>query len=276
MVINPEIGKLMNEKYGNKLIEEFLKVLISNPFKKNDELVLSILSTLNNLSYYYTNDVEYDVFHLKQVEIVQGIVEYAKSMNKECVIETMRILGNLSRSKVARSYISESEVFGVLINLLDKTDLGLLKTTIGVFVNLMSDNRSRLLFKKLGGVNKLITILSNYCEHDWLLGTLICQVLWNYSIDTIDLYELFSDAEIQQLLVLLADYLDEEKLFGIEENIEDIDIYVTQEYLIWEEFANVATNLLEKIEYFLDTFDQHKIQNDTRKDTNNISVTACF
>lgn len=52
---------------------------------------------------------------------------------------------------------------------------------------------------------------------------------------------------------------DEEKLFGIDETSEEMELFVTQEYLIWEEFANVATNLLEKIEYFLDTFDQIQI-----------------
>lgn len=86
-------------------------------------------------------------------------------------------------------------------------DPTLLKTTIGVFVNLMSDNRSRVLFKKKEGVAKLVKILKDFCETDWLLGNLVCQVLWNYCIDTIDLYELLSDAEIQQLLILLADYL---------------------------------------------------------------------
>lgn len=54
---------------------------------------------------------------------------------------------------------------------------------------------------------------------------------------------------------------DDEKLFGVTED-SDEDIYVTQDYLIWEEFAGVATNLLEKIEYFLETFDQIHISND--------------
>nr|CAH7759819.1 unnamed protein product [Callosobruchus chinensis] len=72
MVINPEIGKALNDQYGNKIIEEILKVLISNPFKKNEELVLSILSTLNNLSYYYTSELEVDIFHVKQIDIVEG------------------------------------------------------------------------------------------------------------------------------------------------------------------------------------------------------------
>ncbi|XP_028133893.2 armadillo repeat-containing protein 2 [Diabrotica virgifera virgifera] len=281
MVINPEIGKRLNEKYGNTLIEEILKVLISNPFKKNEELVLSILSTLNNLSYYYTSDVEVDIFHVKQVNIVEGITEYAKSENKECVIETMRILGNLSRSKVTRNYICETNVFEILIDLLETVDHSQLKTTVGVFVNLMSDNRSRILFKNNGGVSKIIKILTTECDHDWSLGNLVCQVLWNYCIDTIDLHELFSESEIHKLLVLLADYLDEEKIFGIEEHMEDMDVYVTQEYLIWEEFANVATNLLEKIEYFLDTFDQITIDDKptennlkTKDSSTNISLSA--
>lgn len=72
IVINPDIGKAINEQYGNRLIDEFLKVLISNPFKKNQELVLSILSTLNNLSYYYSSDLELDVFHVKQIDIAEG------------------------------------------------------------------------------------------------------------------------------------------------------------------------------------------------------------
>lgn len=75
-------------------------------------------------------------------------------------------------------------------------------------------------------------------------------------------------------------FLDEEKLFGIEEHMEDTEIYVTQEYLIWEEFANVATNLLEKIEYFLDTFDQINIEveksnvNSTKDSSTNLSQPA--
>lgn len=207
VVINPEIGRAVNEKYGTLLIDEFLKVLISNPFKKNDELVMSILSTLNNLSYYYTSEVELDVFHIKQIEIIEGITEYSKSKNKECVIESMRIMGNLSRSKITRDFITESEVLQILINVLSKADLTLLKTTIGVFVNLMADNKSRNLFKDLGGISKLITILNSYAQNDWLLAMLVCQVIWNYCIDTIDLYELIPDHEIQQLLEILAELL---------------------------------------------------------------------
>ncbi|XP_044752199.1 armadillo repeat-containing protein 2 isoform X2 [Coccinella septempunctata] len=256
IVINPDIGREVNEKYGIKLIDEFLKVLISNPFKKNQELVLAILGTLNNLSFYYITETEQDVFHVRQVDIIEGISEYTKSTNDEYVVEAMRILGNLSRSKITISYTVKNNIFQTLIELLDHSENRILKTTLGVFVNLMADNKSRTLFKKRGGVKKCISILEKYGQSDWLMGTLVCQALWNYAIDCMDLYELFSEDEIQKLLVLLADYLDDEKLFGIKDDIEDSDIYSSQEYMIWDEFANVATNLLEKIEYFLDTFDQ--------------------
>lgn len=75
MVINPEVGKALNTKHGNQIVDEILKVLISNPFKKNAQLVLSILSALNNLSYYYTSEQETNIFHVKQIDIVQGIID---------------------------------------------------------------------------------------------------------------------------------------------------------------------------------------------------------
>lgn len=138
MAINPDIGKLMNDTFGKKLIDEFLKVLISNPFKKNEELVLSVLSTLNNLSFYYTAEFDMDILHIKQVDIIEGtirynflstifilkmfpaIAEYITTKNKECAVESMRILGNLSRSKVTRNYIAESQLFNMLLDILER------------------------------------------------------------------------------------------------------------------------------------------------------------
>ncbi|KAK5645760.1 hypothetical protein RI129_004224 [Pyrocoelia pectoralis] len=256
IAINTDIGKSMNDQYGLQLIDEFLKVLISNPFKKNDELILSVLSTLNNLSYYYTAEFDRDIFHIKQVDIMEAISEYVACKNVDCVIEAIRILGNLSRSKITRNYVIQKNIFCQLIKILDEDNLNLLKTTVGVFVNLMADNKTRLLFKNSGGTSKLIRILNQYGSYDWVLTMLICQVLWNFCIDTINLYELISDSEMQQLLSILADFLDEEKLFGITDTTEDLEIYSAPDYMIWEEFANVATNLLEKIEHFLDTLEQ--------------------
>jgi hypothetical protein len=49
---------------------------------------------------------------------------------------------------------------------------------------------------------------------------------------------------------------DEERLFGVVEGTEVNESLATSEhYQMWEEFAGVATNLLEKMEIFLDSLD---------------------
>lgn len=156
----------------------------------------------------------------------------------------------------------------------------------------MADNKNRVLFKSNGGLSKLINILNMYGQYDWPLSMLICQVIWNFCIDSVNLYELISDSEMQQLLAILADYLgmlicivitklytnqyyftDEERLFGITDVSEDLEVYSTPEYIIWEEFANVATNLLEKIENFLDTLEQLELESCSKADNLNIPKT---
>lgn len=81
-----------------------------------------------------------------------------------------------------------------------------LRTAIGVFVNLLVDNKSRLMFKNKKGVSQLIRIL-NVHGHDWILAMLVCQASWNFCIDTTHLQDLISEDEIQELLGLLADSL---------------------------------------------------------------------
>lgn len=57
---------------------------------------------------------------------------------------------------------------------------------------------------------------------------------------------------------------------------ETTGLCVTQEYIEWEEFANVATNLLEKIEYFLDTLDLTDSEEVSVKKTKDSSTNISF
>lgn len=162
-----------------------------------------------------------------------------------------------------------------------------LRTTIGVFVNLLVDNKSRLMFKNKKGVKHFLGILNIHGHRDWVLAMLVCEALWNYSIDASNLNDIFSEEEVQELLGLLADSLgtyllvvlfqptcfvfsDEDRIFGVSGNANDSDIFVTQEYMLWEEYASVATNLLEKIEYFLDTTDGNSDASEDRKNSNSL------
>lgn len=81
-----------------------------------------------------------------------------------------------------------------------------LRTAVGVFVNLLVDNKSRLMFKNKKGVSQMVNILNTH-GHDWILAMLICQALWNLCIDTKNLYELIPEEEMQELLSILADSL---------------------------------------------------------------------
>lgn len=78
---------------------------------------------------------------------------------------------------------------------------------MGVFVNLMADFQSRIIFKEHNGIHKLIRILQIYGELDWSLSMLTCQVIWNYCIDSTNLHEVFEGSEIEELLCILAEYL---------------------------------------------------------------------
>lgn len=49
-------------------------VLFTKSVIDNSELILSVLSTLNNLSYYYKAENEKDAFHIKQVDLSKGIL----------------------------------------------------------------------------------------------------------------------------------------------------------------------------------------------------------
>ena len=52
---------------------------------------------------------------------------------------------------------------------------------------------------------------------------------------------------------------DEERLFGVVEGTEvNEDLATSDHYQMWEEFASVAINLLEKMETFLDSLDSHE------------------
>lgn len=205
--INAEIGQSLIENHGIGLIEIFLMILFTKSVADNRELVLSVLSTLNNLSYYYTIGNDDDAFHVKQIDLSKALCSYISCKNKDCTTEAVRVLGNLSRSRTTRDYVVKSGAFRSLIEILEKDDIDLLHTTMGVFVNLMADFQSRVIFKEHCGIGKLIRILNTLGEIDWSLSMLTCQVIWNYCIDSTNLNEVFEGTEIEDLLCTLAEYL---------------------------------------------------------------------
>ena len=56
-------------------------------------------------------------------------------------------------------------------------------TSAGIVVNLMTDLESRPYFKSQKGLPLCLSLLSDTLQsRDWALASLVCQILWNYSI----------------------------------------------------------------------------------------------
>ncbi|CAH1402753.1 unnamed protein product [Nezara viridula] len=247
--------KRHNARDGGKFLDILLMILRRKSVTESEELVMSALSTLNNLSFYSDPQASTEgPFTMRQIEITQVLSTLLLTKNEDSMIEVTRVLGNLSRSKDVRDYILEIGGISQLVRCLEHDNKELLFTTTGVLVNLMADWDKRLAFKENNGVHKLIMVLKKTSDGDWRLASLVCQAIWNFCIDSTHLYAALGVQATNNLLTVLVDLLDEEKLFGIVEGSEAPD-YITEscEYRLWEQFANVATNLLEKIEQYLES-----------------------
>ncbi|XP_063220147.1 armadillo repeat-containing protein 2 isoform X2 [Bacillus rossius redtenbacheri] len=239
-------------KEDGQLLDILLSLLRRKSIQDSEELVHSILSTLNNLSYYPCNSTS--SLSDRKLEIAQVLYSLLRTTNLECLIEATRICGNLTRSKDVRDFIFQSGGMERLLTFLESSDHELLCTTVGVIINMMADWDKRLAFRQENGIRKMIDALGKHGEDEWLLATFICQALWNYSIDAVDLYSAFTADELNELLELLADFLDEERLFGIKEGCEANESVKTMvRFQAWEDFSGVATDLLERLEAFLDS-----------------------
>ncbi|KAG8307964.1 Armadillo repeat-containing protein 2 [Homalodisca vitripennis] len=249
-----------SSKDGGRFIDILLTVLRRKSVAESEELILSTLSTLNNLSFYTDPETARDSpFGQRQLEVAQGLSALLLTGNDDCLVEVTRVFGNLTRSKETRDYILETGGISHLVRCLSHENRELLCTVTGVLVNLMADWDKRLAFKEDNGINRLLEVLERQGEQDWQLASLVCQALWNFCIDSTHLYAALGIQPTNHLLAVLIDLLDEERLFGVAEDgeIED-SVANNPEYQQWEQFAGVATNLLEKIEQYLESLQAFK------------------
>lgn len=117
--MNSDVGHELLTNHGLKLIDIFILLLSRKKGPESEELILSILSTLNNLSYYFTTDSETNPFFKKQTELCEELRKIAGVENRECVTEALRVLGNLTRAKASREFVIESHCLEQLIKFLD-------------------------------------------------------------------------------------------------------------------------------------------------------------
>jgi len=249
MSINGEVGQQVASM--PEVYENLTDILATRTINENEELILSTLATLNNLTYYPVEIANKDD---QDVNVFKRIESYIDCLNIEAQIESSRVLGNLTRSKVIRDQLAIQPTWNAIVNLLGSEQRDLVYTSVGVIVNMMSDFDKRKSLKSLGGVSSLIKVLKDCGVHpggycDWLLASLTCQAIWNYSIDSTNLFDCMDKEEISELEAILVEYLDEDTIFGSQEELSSEQI---PRYHEWEEFAKVGVNLLERLESFLE------------------------
>lgn len=197
-------------------------------------------------------------------------------------VEIARVLGNLTRNEMARRCFCAANGLPLMVQQLTRQasgqDYELRTCAIGVLVNLLGDGEQRAPFLQLRGAELLALLLRGALEQeDWFLANIVCQALWNLLIDAQCASALCLNGNIlDEVSELLADYLDEDRLITAandeanddEEQLElesgkdlepglDSELDSTPDAL-WEDFALVATDLLERIQNNFDRQQQQR------------------
>ncbi|XP_053948495.1 armadillo repeat-containing protein 2 [Anastrepha ludens] len=227
------------------------------------ELLHATLGALHNLCFYQEqNSTPAQVMVAKgSLQCVLGDLATAlfyalKTCRDEASqVETARVLGNLTRNDKARRYFCRNGGLTLLVQQLSATNANqaydFKACAIGVLVNLLGDAENRAPFMQHKGTELLYTLLGAALqEEDWFLSTIICQALWNLLIDASDVADVCQEQVLDDVCDLLVDYLDEERLFE----------HSTRPDAVWEGFAVVATDLLERIQASYDKQEQEEAE----------------
>ncbi|CAH0767990.1 unnamed protein product [Bemisia tabaci] len=224
-----------------EFIHILLAILNQKSPSENEEIVVAILTALNNLTFYSIDGPLSKTY----LDIAQGLSSLIRSNHVRCLIEVTRVLGNLTRCHHVRQLFLDIGGLAELTRWLSSTNDELLYNATGLLVNLLASQESRLLLKESDNIDKLVLILERRCENNWNLATLICQALWNFASDASDIHSAFGPDKTPRILSALMYLLDEDKFFpsDVREGVVQME-----DYQNWDCFAEIAANLLEKLE----------------------------
>lgn len=281
MSVNSEVGYGLSMRHPLGVV--LLNVLLQAKEIRTDEaleLTLAALAALHNLSYYQN---AFDIRDTHQGSIIERVRDISLALlqilsngPQHAKSEAARVLGNLTRNSTVRQVFCTSNGLKVLVKCLQQNeDIELMTSSCGVLVNLLGeillhsnvvfipikvknlknflilfefllmilyyfkgDWERRATFKELNGIKILREMLiRSAMNEDWLLCGMICQAFWNLLIDSSNVVETLGEKEADLLAGDLAEYLDEERIF------KDTPVDA-----LWEQFAHVAANLLERIQ----------------------------
>ena len=150
-----------------------------------EELLLATLGSLHNLSFYQdASGSEASSTRLPASSMAERLQDLSGALY--CTLtngphsakaEAARVLGNMTRSPVARKAFCSGGGLKILVKNLETNDFELIATSCGVLVNLLSDWERRAPFRELKGPYLLRDVLQRAAmQEDWLLAGIVCQV----------------------------------------------------------------------------------------------------
>ncbi|XP_076064878.1 armadillo repeat-containing protein 2 isoform X2 [Oratosquilla oratoria] len=243
--IHPRVGPVLAR--SRTCTQLLVSVLRHKQVEESEELVLSVLATLNNLTYY-THDIHQAASSL-HTELADCLCDMLPMEHVEGLVETIRVFGNLTHFREVRDIFTKREVLEVLIEMLDCDSRELVYVCAGVLVNMMSDASKRSIFQAENGVLRMIDVLQYFGYGDWQLCSLACQVLWNFCASAADVQATLGHKETEKLIYVLEEYLDDDSYFNNPEVFGECDPETRDVvYQLWEDFAQVASKLLDRVE----------------------------
>ncbi|KAF4099616.1 armadillo repeat-containing protein 2 [Onychostoma macrolepis] len=196
LAIHPTVGTALA---ANALcVQLLLEVLECRCVQESEELVINAVATINNLSFYQG---ESSVVRSQHTHISQLLLKLLLSSSMDAVLEATRVFGNLSQIKDVRHFIMQHKVEQYVVTLLDSKTPDVCFSACGVLINLSADPDNRAMLRAMGTVQKLIDCLSDFGPQDWHLAAVVCQTMWNCSLDG----ELQHTQELLEILRLYTD-----------------------------------------------------------------------
>lgn len=150
-------------------------------------------------------------------------------------VEAVRVLGNITLNKNARNSFCKNNGINLMLTFLNSSCYDLKVNSAGVLVNVLGDYDKRSNFEELKGAEILKeTLIKALDQHDMVLATIICQCIWNFLLENSTVNKI-DEHFCKDIYDLLLCHMDDETDSEWSSNV-------------WLEFANVATDLIDKFQ----------------------------
>uniref|UniRef100_A0A0G4GB43 C2H2-type domain-containing protein n=1 Tax=Chromera velia CCMP2878 TaxID=1169474 RepID=A0A0G4GB43_9ALVE len=185
--INTTVGTMTAAT--STMVLPLLDLLGAKRISSSEELVLNTVAAVTNLLYFDSPSNLLLVQQTKKTLCKLLHLLLTDPSNPECLMETVRAMGNLSRHRDVRLQMRDTGTDALVVALLDHSYRDLVYYATGALVNLSADRDcapSLLSDACSGGVAERLSelLIDAGRGNDWSLVGLVAKVITNLAIDT--------------------------------------------------------------------------------------------